>query len=843
MAQNKGKIDQLHDLLPRHLNTKGNVNWKALVEAFGEQDQNISDLIAEVRKQFFVKTASRPYLDRLGANSKIGRPKLVGMDDPSFRQYIPILSYQPKQVKLIIDKLLDIFFFKESTTAFITTQAFGPFDFDSGWELEILVDEQYLDRIVFTSSDFTDIHAATANETVAAFNRQSKYCYATAYYDSITKNTYIRIFTNTVGSKGSLRVKGGRLNIALRLNGFIDSAGTGSNTQWSVSKIGDETTFQYIGGSSPGIDLLREDDIIIIDIPNNEGSFDITSIDLVNNTIKFKNLFATPGTYTQTSAGDVKFIRPEKYVAYTNPRRAVTWETSPSEILIEMPTSPPVVKRSLKGSFHTNGVFSQMANRDSDTSATLVDAYLFPESGSFALEQSEELITRILTSTQNEVVSKINNTRSQYPRARYEYSTRVELSTVGDIVEGVAQITNLASTVGLAIGQQVSMAGVPPYARVTSISGTTANISFAATTSNTGVSVKFLGNTLYGITPNLPDESSLNEYTLSSMSRSANLVTATTTSAHTYSVGEYVIVSGCSGIPTVSTTGDVTTSSNVITNVASMSGIAPGVLVTGVGIPANTIVTAVGVNSFTISEFAIGTSFVAILNFSENLNGTHLITSASGSNLQFVKIGSNGVVSTPGTARVEKIGMSSSGSKVIALDAVENDTSRINGSYIWDLSAPYVLSSNTAETQDAIQAGRIVRLLNTTASDISEEGGYIIFDYGRENQEGPVRYLYKPTSTTIAIDPSYTFKYNHSSGAPIVAINRKGPHRISGKASEYPAYITDPSEARFILQDLIRSVKSAGIFVNFLVRYPEQLYGTLDVYNQQGLGAGVPFKD
>ena len=57
---------------------------------------------------------------------------------------------------------------------------------------------------------------------------------------------------------------------------------------------------------------------------------------------------------------------------------------------------------------------------------------------------------------------------------------------------------------------------------------------------------------------------------------------------------------------------------------------------------------------------------------------------------------------------------------------------------------------------------------------------------------------------------------------------------MSAHGTEYPLYITNPSEARFILQNLIRSVKSAGIFVNFLVRYPEQLYATLDVY-QSGI--------
>jgi hypothetical protein len=213
MSQNKSKIDQIHDLLPKHLNSKNNKNWSALINAIGEQDQNTADLITEVRKQFFVKTASRPYLDRLAANSKIARPRLVGMDDPSFRQYIPVLSYQPKQVKLIIDKLLDIFFFKESTTAYLTSSNSELFSLENGWELDLFIDELYNDRVVFSTTDFSDINNATADEIVAAINRQTKYCYATSYYDSITKNTFIKIFTNTIGSKGSLRLLGGRAHV------------------------------------------------------------------------------------------------------------------------------------------------------------------------------------------------------------------------------------------------------------------------------------------------------------------------------------------------------------------------------------------------------------------------------------------------------------------------------------------------------------------------------------------------------------------------------------------------------------------------------------------------------
>ena len=831
MAQNKGKIDQIHDLLPKHFNSKTNTNWKALIDAIGEQDQNTADLVTEVRKQFFVKTASRPYLDRLAANNKIARPRLVGMDDPSFRQYIPVLSYQPKQVKLIIDQLLDIFFFKESTTAYITSSTFQPFNLNDGWELELSVDEQYIDRIIFKASDFSDINNAQANEIVAAINRQTKYSYATAYYDSITKNTFIRMFTNTVGSKGSLRLLGGRANIALRFNGFIETAGNGVNTEWTITKVGDEATFTNTGGADPGIDKLQEGDIAIIDLPNNFGSFVITKVDLVNNSFKFTNLFATPGVYTNSSSDDVKFIRPQKFVAYLNARRAMTWETSPGEITVEMPTSPPVVKRSLKGSVHINGQFSQMSNRISDTALEVADAYQFPESGTFWLERVDAIVQRIVTPTENEVVTRTMNTRLQYDMDRYEYSSRVSLITTGDIVEGNNQIINLASVTGLQQGHQIIHPAFPPYTRITSIVGLVVNTSFPATASGTGETIKFLGNQLTGITPNLPIAAGLNEFTLTSLTRSSNVVTGTTPSPHGYLVGDTVAIAGSSGIQVGTATGDITLGSNIITNVSSMSGVAPGIVIAGPGIPVGTVIQSNTLTTITISDVATVTTVGAAITYSENLNLGGVISSITPTTFSYIKLGTDGSATTPGTSRVERIGLANSGSKVILTDAISNTVSRITGSYIWDQAASFVLSSNTATISDNIQSGKIVRLLSTSANSISADGGFLIFDYGRNTQEGPVRYLYKPTSNTIALDPSYTFKHSHSVGSPIVAISHKGPHQMSGKATEYPAYVTDPSEARLILQELIRSVKSAGIFVNFLVRYPEQLYATLDVYN------------
>src|SRR6185369_13697062 len=325
-----------------------------------------------VAQQFFVKTASRPYLDRLGANVLVNRPKFIGMDDPTFRTYIPVLAYQPKQVKHIIDVLLDIFFFKQSTTAHVESIAAEPFALVDGWELQYTIDGEKLDTVIFNQEDFVDISQATAEEVAAAINRQVTNSFAIAHNNPVTKQTVVQLFTDTIGAKGSVTVTGGREDMILQFNGFISVAANSNNVQWTVTKVGDLMTFQYTGGNTPNLFAVGVGDTFISNITNNIGSFVIESVDLSTNSFTFRNLFGTPGIYTQTSALDSKFINNYRAVVWTNnPSRAVTWETKPGQFTVEMPTSPPVVRRSLAGSAHINGNENVMMNRVSDTQLTL----------------------------------------------------------------------------------------------------------------------------------------------------------------------------------------------------------------------------------------------------------------------------------------------------------------------------------------------------------------------------------------------------------------------------------------------------------------------------------------
>ena len=61
-------------------------------------------------------------------------------------------------------------------------------------------------------------------------------------------------------------------------------------------------------------------------------------------------------------------------------------------------------------------------------------------------------------------------------------------------------------------------------------------------------------------------------------------------------------------------------------------------------------------------------------------------------------------------------------------------------------------------------------------------------------------------------------------------IRKRGGIKFSGYGTEYALYITDPASARLVLQNLMQEVKSVGVFINFLIRYPTLYYSSIDVY-------------
>jgi hypothetical protein len=759
---NSTKVDRIFDLLPKFLNARADENWSAIIEAIGTEDDRLARLAEEVRKQFFVKTSNRPYIDRLAANHNINRPRFVGMSDTDFRRFIPILSYQPKQVKRIMDELLDLFFFKDATTAFLSTTLFEPFVLKEAWSLDIFVDSLNQEHIVFRETDFVDVNAASADEIAASYNRQAQYSYATSFYDSVTKHTFLRIYSNTIGAQGSMRILGGLANIALEPNGFLSDLGQGNNTQWSVTKVGNTVTFDYTGGVEPGVEDLQPGDIFFCDLPGNEGSFIITHVDIRTRSFVYENLLATPGSFTQTSKKQTKWLRPIPVTSYGVKRRALVWETTTGKSSIEMPATPPIVYRNAKGGFHINGSFGLVTEIPDETSLTVADSLNFPESGHFVIEPIESITARLKGGVADKTVTYNARGRVISDFVRYSY---------------------------------------------------------------TGLS----GNTLTGISPPIPATTGLNENTITSLSKSGGVLTATV--VNDFSVGDTIFIQGSSGIPILTTTGTTSSGSSTLNAVADTTGVSPGQLISGTGIPVGTKVLHVIDPVTVIMSRAATASATVALTFNENTNGAFEVTSASGTQFTANQLGTDGTASVAGVASKEQLKLAPNNFKITILTSTPAAITNIKGPYIWDLNAPFTLAADTTFISDPIIAGKTYKLLQVETNNMPEGPGYVVIDYGLNNQEGPIKYLYKAAENILAMDPSYTFQQHHADGAQLVGVSKLGPHYPTGFGNEYPPYATNPPDARHLLQNLILSVASAGIFVDFIIRYPNQLYGTLNVYD------------
>jgi hypothetical protein len=371
------------------------------------------------------------------------------------------------------------------------------------------------------------------------------------------------------------------------------------------------------------------------------------------------------------------------------------WEVSPGEIIIEMPSTPPVVRRELAGSAHVNGITSVMTNTNSSNSIDLDDASDWPSAGQFVLEPIEEIKTHILTGSEDYVSNQSINGRFDVVGLRFSYASKS-------------------------------------------------------------------GNTLNGITPDLPMQSGVYELDIASISRDANnIVTVTTVTPFSFNT-EALNISGTGGT---------------------------------------------------------------------NLDGTHQVTEVlSSTQFRYESVGPVETQST-GLVRIERIGLKNEGSLVYLTSAQVN--TGIFGPNLWDTKAPFILSSYTGKTVTDIKAGNIVLNLQiNTPNNVPNERGFLIFDYGLETQEGPVRYMYKASESIVALDPSYVFQYDHQVGSSITAIRRKGAHVMSGLGKEYAFYVSDPSAARKVLQELMKQVKSVGTFIQFIVRYPTNYYSEYDLYSK-----------
>lgn len=823
------KFDKLISRIPNEYQPTVNKVWRAILEAIGTGDDNIEELIDNIKDQLFVETASGEFLDRLGSNVGVERPSSVGMSDTDFRELVPALSFAPKQVREVIWDLLEVFYKAASVFANISTTVPAPYNLTDGDTITFIVDGDSEIKVTFNASDFTDISVATALEVANAINKQSAgtNLVAAEQFNGITGERFVRARTQTPGPTGSIQIAGGTAQNSL-LFPEVRSVAQDVGTTWDIDLVtGDTVRMEYTGvGSSPLFSELRTGDLMIISGPfdsDNQGSFILTDVvtgaavdgitpgqKFTGNYVEFQNVIAVAETVAQTAQLDVAWYVPTVFDVTSLPRPAIMYEINHKEIVVILPASATIIGRNLEGSAHlhpntenrtaliTNSV--GLSIRQGDTLIGSDAMYLSTGSGNY---QRGDILTGGFSGATALVTEVINN----------------DIDNTILAVQGV-----VGSFTG---GETVTG----------SISGATRNFTTLISTINGTVDVdaileldrkmawKNLSGSFQAGEALLGRFAFKMEYINDSFEEGESITTSNAMHLIAPHVGDFLVGETITGNDSGATaTVDAIVRNKVVgpldQDVTSLEissivgGFIPGELVTG-GVSLayavlDEIVLASGATT-TIKSIDYHSAFGSIGTFNSItgvFNKREIVTGSS--------TGTKGV-----------IGIVEISAAIFESTTIEEE---FNSPYIFDEDAAFTVAGVASTINQNINPGSLLTTLNvnTLPEDWPNESGNFILEFGRGNEEGPIRYISKPNDNTLIVDPSFQYTKEHLSGAAINLIRSNTATLPNKDGSDYAVYITGLAEARTVLQEFIRQVVAAGIVVRFIVVFPEYRFSCFE---------------
>lgn len=142
------------------------------------------------------------------------------------------------------------------------------------------------------------------------------------------------------------------------------------------------------------------------------------------------------------------------------------------------------------------------------------------------------------------------------------------------------------------------------------------------------------------------------------------------------------------------------------------------------------------------------------------------------------------------------------------------------GNFIYDTEQNFVLGDSFTHTTKTIEPSMNGLLEVDDSTYFPDSLGYLVLGVGTAKQEGPVRYLNRPSAKTLRIDPSYRFKYNHGPNTDVNIVSKNAPIIPDPSGADYQVYLTDMAGGRLYAQEIIDMVTATGITLIFTILYP-----------------------
>lgn len=363
-------------------------NWTALVHGIATGDDIVKNDAILAFNQLFRSTASAPYLDDLVADYGDQRPAALGLNDDLLRR-LSIEGSAYKTLESTLEAVLEVFYGSTATRASATSTLTAPWDLRDGDQLSFVVDRRQTVTITFSAQDFSQIGQASGIEAAMAVTRgflaANSRAYALPIVNPLDGQTYLQVFSPSLGLDGSIQVIGGRAQNVFEFPTLIDTT-QAAGTQWTLvtptafNGLAPGTVrFTWSAGPDPSLTRVQIGDVALVYgsgfSAQNRGSLPIIK---VTPTYFEAQLVAGLGEVVTTAlASDLTFLSPDIENINGTQRPAFAATTDTLEIVL--PTTTEIVVREpntaaylhgnpelgiLSGSRDSNGILTVTTDGD-----------------------------------------------------------------------------------------------------------------------------------------------------------------------------------------------------------------------------------------------------------------------------------------------------------------------------------------------------------------------------------------------------------------------------------------------------------------------------------------------
>jgi len=379
-------------------------NTDAIIDSLSTGACHLIDNVEAINDSLYIVTAQGRYLDQRLADRDLTRPDNVGLSDEVFRE-IGIEVSNRKQVRDLLLNILRVIYGEEFTRATLNSSELETYALLDGDNLIIQYDDQEVVEVFFSTGQFTNINAATAQEVADSITKEIRRLGRTG--SAVVKDNgagpFVQLISETDGPSSTVRVLGGRAQNELKFKEIRPTSGLAA-TQWTFESVaGGLFRLRWTGGPDPSIGKVRKNDYVNVFgsgfDDDNKGTFTLVNVQsgLVNEAyVEFENPVGVPETQLQGTLDGVLFFNPLRSTINSKTSFASLFQVSASILEIFIPATTRVVRRDRQGAAHLQ-----------DTGPSIPDSegpYAWDISKGFIIGQEECEITQIVDSGSTHII-------------------------------------------------------------------------------------------------------------------------------------------------------------------------------------------------------------------------------------------------------------------------------------------------------------------------------------------------------------------------------------------------------------------------------------------------------